>query len=212
MEFLHLEKSTSGHEHVLVIVDHFTRYAQAYPTENKEARTAADKLYNDFILNYGFPTRILHDQGRGFENKLFNQLEKLCGILRSRTTPYHRQGNGKAERFNKTLLSMLRTLPENEKRRWNQHLPKLVHSYNWTRSDATGFSPFYLLFGRSARLPIDLMFGSNKPEKTRHKEYVNRWSGEMRGVYSLANKHSASTNEKEQEQHDKKATRRVSRC
>ena len=182
MDFLHLEKSTNGHEYVLVIVDHFTRFAQAYPTKNKEARTAAEKLYNDFILKFGFPTRILHDQGRESENKLFNQLERFCGIIRSRTTPYHPQGNGKAERFNKTLLSMLRTLPENEKRRWNQHLPKLVHAYNCTRSDATGFPPLYLLFGRSARLPIDLMFDSNKPEELGHKAYMKRWGGEMRSA------------------------------
>ena len=67
---------------------------------------------------------------------------------------------------------MLHTLPENHKSRWNQYLPKLVHAYNCTRSDATGFLPFYLLFGRSPRLPLNLMFGSTKPEKTGFKEYV----------------------------------------
>lgn len=113
MDFLHLERSTSGCEYTLVIVDHFTRFAQAYPTRNKEARTAADNLYNEFFLKYGFQSRILHDQGREFENKLVHQLEKTCGIFRSRTTPYHPQSNGKAERFNRTLLPLLKTLPEN---------------------------------------------------------------------------------------------------
>ena len=166
--FSTLEKSTGDYEYVLVIVDHFTGFAQAYPTKNKEARTAADKLHNNFILKYSFPTRILHDQGRKFENRLFNQLDRLCRIVRSRTTLYHPQGNGKAERFNKTLLSMLHTLLENHKSQWNQYLPKFVHAYNCTRSNATGFSPFYL-FGCSPRLPIDLMFGP-----TGYKEYVKR--------------------------------------
>lgn len=60
LDFIHLESSSGGYEYILVIIDHFTRFAQAYATKNKSATTAADPLSNDFVL-FGFPAKILHD-------------------------------------------------------------------------------------------------------------------------------------------------------
>ena len=205
MDFVHLEPSSGGYQYILVIMDHYTRFAQAYATRDKSAKTAADKLYNDFVMRFGFPETVRRDQGGEFENKLFYNLEKLSGIKHSRTTPYHPQGNGQVERFNRTLLSMLTTLPEKQKSRWRDHLNKVVHAYNCTHHDSTGFSPFYLLFGRAPRLPIDLMFGLKPPEGySTYPEYVRNWRRAMKEAYDLASAHAKKSADMGKQQYDKK--------
>ena len=68
MDYLTLESSKGGYQHILVITDHFTKYAQAFPTKNQTARTTAAVLFNHYIVHYGFPLRLHSDQGANFES------------------------------------------------------------------------------------------------------------------------------------------------
>ncbi len=126
------------------------------------ARTTAEAFFNNFVVHYGLPSRIHSDQGANFESRLIEELYTIKGIKKSRTTPYHPMGNGQCERFNRTLLDMLGTLNPDQKVDWKSHVATLVHAYNCTKHESTGYSPHFLLFGRHPRLPIDLAFGVNQ--------------------------------------------------
>ena len=78
------------------------------------------------MLRFGLLDEILHDQGGEFENDFFKELAKLCGVKRIRTTPYHPNTNGKVERMNQTIISLLQTLPELHKSKWKDHIQKYV--------------------------------------------------------------------------------------
>ena len=83
IDFLKVDKCSEGYEYILVIVNHFTRYTQVYAKQDKPGKTEAEKLFNDFILRFGIPHRILHDQGGESENNLFKEFEKYFVVKHS---------------------------------------------------------------------------------------------------------------------------------
>ena len=127
-----------------------------------------------------FP-QIHHDCGREFHNSLFAKLHQLCGIKSSKETPYHPSGDGQTERMNRTIISMLKTLNENQKARWKDHLLIFVFAYNSTINKSMGYSPFFLMFVRSSRLPIDSMstvdIGVTKQKS--YDQFVSDWKNQM---------------------------------
>ena len=159
LDYLKIEPIKGNVENVLIITDNFTRYAQAFPSNTQTALATAKLLWNNFILHYGFPEKIITDQGRNSESELIDNLCQVAGVKKLHTSPYHPQTNGQCEHFNSTLLNMLGTLTSEQKKDWKNHVSAMVHAYNCTKNTATGFSPYYLLFGRKPRLPVDVKFG-----------------------------------------------------
>ena len=206
IDFLKLDVCKGKFEHVLVVTDHFTRFAQAYATKNQSSKVAAEKLFNEFILQFGFPKRIHHDRGASFNSELFKELHRLAGIKVSNTTPYHPMGNGQCERFNKTLINMLKTIPE-VKRNWKAHLLKLTFAYNRTANKTTGFSPYFLLFGRQSRLPLDCIFpvesGTALKNKT-HDQFVRDWKKSMEEAFRVANQRIKKSGDYSKKRYDAK--------
>ena len=171
-----------------MITDHFSRYAQAIPTRNQKATTTAKVLFENFFLHYGFPAVLHSDKGANFESKVIRKPCEIAGVKKSRTTPYHPMVNGMVERYNKTLLNMLRTLSDNQKSDWKSHVFTMTHAYNAAEHESTGYAPFYLMFGRHPRLAIDAFLGlENEPSAPkRHQDYSDKLQHHLEYAYNIA--------------------------
>ena len=197
-DFLKVDAAEGGTQYILVITDHFTRFAKAIPTRNMSAKTTAEALLS-FIQNFGVPKRLHSDQGANFESKVIQELCLLLGIEKSRTTPYHPMGNGSCERMNQTLIRMLGTLPEVKKNKWPKHIGMLTLAYNSTPHDSTGFSPFFLMFGRLPRLGIDQVFPSNPRQKP-----VEDVKEALKWAWSKASENDTSAKQKSKKYYDRR--------
>ena len=146
-------------KNVLVMTDHFMRYALAVVTKDQTAKTVAKVFYKHFIVIFGAPAKLLSDRGAKFTYALVEELCSAFGIQKCRTTAYHHaQCNGQVEHFHQTLFRMIGKLLRDKKAQWEQHLQELLQAYNSTWSAVTGYSPHYLMFGRRPRLPVDYYF------------------------------------------------------
>ena len=192
---------------VLIATDHFTRYTQAFVTPNQKASTVAKTLWDKFFIHYGFPEKILSDQGYNFESKLLKELCILAQIKKMHTTPYRPESNGSCERFNRTLISMLGTLPEEFKSEWVNHVNTLTYTYNCMRSNATGFSPYYLLYGRHLLLPINIEFGVMIPDlmEVVTLKYVHRLQKRLNYAFKKAADFSRKEALRSKQRYDKTA-------
>lgn len=205
MDYLSLEPDKSNTKDILVLTDHFTKYAVAIPTANQKAKTVAKCLWENFIVHYGIPERLHTDQGPDFESHLIKELCDIAGIEKTRTTPYHPRGNP-VERFNRTLLSMLGTLEPEQKQRWKEYVRPLVHAYNCTKNEVTGYTPYELMFGRCPRLPVDLAFGLpvRDAPSTSHSQYVQNLRSRLEESYQLASKNAAKSAERNKTRFDQR--------
>lgn len=199
LDFWSAEESMQRSVNVLVLTDHFTKLAHAFPCTNQTAKQVAKKLWDHVFCVYGFPDRIHSDQGANFESELIAELLSLAGVSKSHTTAYHPMGNGGTERFNRTLGNMLRSIPLKEKHKWPQQIQTLTFAYNAIVHETTGYAPFQLMFGRIPRLPVDVMFKQvlQDPVVVDHTSYVNTLMSYLHEAARVAQIHAVREQDKQ---------------
>ncbi|KAI3375024.1 hypothetical protein L3Q82_021066, partial [Scortum barcoo] len=206
LDFWSAEDSKQHSVDVLVVTDHFTKLAHAFPCTNQTAKQVAKKLWDHVFCLYGFPERVHSDQGANFESELIAELLRLSGVSKSHTTAYHPMGNGGTERFNRTLGSMLRSLPLKEKHKWPQQIQTLTFAYNATVHETTGYAPFQLMFGRNPRLPVDVMFRQvlHDPVVVDYETYAKTLISHLNEAARIAQQHAIKEQDKQAKNYNRK--------
>ncbi|KAL3689424.1 hypothetical protein R1sor_015733 [Riccia sorocarpa] len=164
----------SQHEYILVAVDYVTKWAEVQSTRKNNADTVIRFLEDCIITRYGLPMAIASDNGTHFVNIAMKHVLSSYGITHNLITPYHPQANGQVERINRVLLSTIRKTVERNPKDWDKRLIGAVWAYCTTYKTTTGQSPFQLVYGQEAILPIEFMLPtlrvltgySDKPDST----------------------------------------------
>jgi len=158
-----LPKTDLGNRFILVIVDCFTKWVEAFPVKNTRAKTIAEVFVREIISRHGVPSEIHTDQGRNFESKLFLELAELLGMKKTRTTALHPQSDGQVERQHQTIINYLTKFISENQKNWDQWIFMFLLAYRSSKHESTGVTPAELYLGRDLRLPLDLLRG-NPPE------------------------------------------------
>ena len=192
---------------VMVMQDHFSKYVIAYVVKDQMAHTAAEMLRNGYFGLFGAPAYLVSDQGKAFTGHLISNLCELYGVQKPRTSPYHAQTNGQVERMNQTIIRMIGKLEEDKNARWSEHLPEMLSAYNGTRSVVTGYSPYFLLFGRKSRMPVDCLFHTlhDSPHQAKMEVSVAAMQKRLKEAFTIARHLTSQEAARQRRYYDRKA-------
>jgi len=190
---LMLPKSEQGNKYCLVVSDYYTRWPEVFPLPDQRATTVAKALIDGIVSHHGIPTTLHSDQGGSFDNEVLREVCRMVGIRKVRTSPYHPQSDGLVERLNRTLLQLLSKFVADKPATWDQWLELLLFAYRTSVQASTGFSPFYLVYGREPTLPADFEFSLPKSARYRSaREYLEDVRRNQRLARELVEENMAS--------------------
>ena len=150
IDFRKVDPSRDSKENILVLTDAFTKFSQAFITNNQKALTITKILVEKWFYVYGIPACIHSDKGQHFKNAIISKLYSMYNIKQSMTMPYNLCGNSICKRFNHTLLGLLQSLLKEQKSCCPLHVPSLVFAYNAMPHSVTGYQPYELMFGQKS--------------------------------------------------------------
>ena len=200
--------TAQGNRYILLLTDHFSKFVEIIPVPDMTAEVCASKILNEYISRWGCPLSIHSDQGRTYESKVFKELCRMLEIRKTRTSVRNPKGNGQSERFNRTLLRMIKAYLCDEQEEWDLHLGCLAGAYRATPHEATKMTPNLMTMGREVRLPAELVFGSSSTPQgddiTSYGDYVDLLRSRMQHAHEVARKYLGMSAKRSKDIYDTK--------
>ncbi|POS82770.1 hypothetical protein EPUL_005785, partial [Erysiphe pulchra] len=195
----------NGNKFILVVMDYFSKWVEAYALPNQEAVTIADVIVKELVSRFGVPNELHSDQGRNFESALFSRMCQTLGIRKTRTTALHPQSDGMVERMNRTMGKYLAKVVSEHQRDWDQYLHLFLLAYRSSINETTGQTPANVIFGREVRLPCDLQFGIRPNEDIAGEDYVATLRRRMDDIHERVRTNINAASDRMKERYDVKA-------
>ncbi|UYV67129.1 hypothetical protein LAZ67_4004017, partial [Cordylochernes scorpioides] len=194
---------------IIVLTDYYTRYAETRAVSEATVKEVSKFLVEDIFLRHGAPQYLISDRGSQFTSNLMKEVMKTCKIKHCFTTSYHPQTNGLTERLNRTLINMLSMYVNTDQKNWDEILPFITHAYNTTIQETTGYSPFFLMFGREPTSLLDDRNISVDIDKDDYDEYIKHHLDKINRTRKLVINNTIKTQERMKKNYDKKHMERI---
>jgi hypothetical protein len=200
--------STNLYNKLLVVVDAYSKWTEAFVVKSEKAEECAEILYREIFCRYGAPQVIVSDRGKTFMGQLLSKLCEYFEIDQHFTTSFHAQSNSVAERTHQNILTTLRTcLSGRTDTDWQTLLPGVLASLRsgvCTRSSS--FSPYFLLFHKEMRLPVQNIISVPENCTSSTRECIEDINRSIEATHKLATENIKLQQERYKECYDKNAT------
>ena len=160
VDVLTMPLTSRGNRYIVVFMDYFTKWAEAFAVPDQQAPTIARLLVDNIVCRHGVPEELLSDRGANFLSDLILEMCRILGIKKLNTSGYHPQTDGLVEKFNSTLLGMMSKCSESKSLEWDQQLPTLLFAYRSMVQKSTKESPLFLLYGRDPCVLTESVLGT----------------------------------------------------
>jgi hypothetical protein len=166
--------STLGNRYVIIAVDYLTKWVIAKAIPTATSKEVVDFFVRRIVLQHGAPINVISDRGKCLTSNFTNELFRALQSNHLVTTAYHPQCNGLVERFNHTFAEMISMFVNSKHSNWDDVIDHVVFAYNTSKQESTGRTPFLLLYGREALLPIDAALGNNPNPDANHIQLLQQ--------------------------------------
>ena len=159
-----LNETKRGNKYIITATDYLTKWPEARAVKHAKKKDIALFLWEEIICKHGCPKELLSDRGVAFLSKMVEKLLLISGITHKLSSAYHSQTNELTERFNRTLCkSLARTAAKHDKQ-WDLFVHASLFAYRTMKHNTTHQTPFFLVYGRQAIMPVELEIKSYPEE------------------------------------------------